>query len=383
MTWPTNPSSRTQSVHYGARKLGELISFEKGKKMAIDDDGEPYIGIDGLRTNQYAVYTRETKGVRCKPDDVLLVWDGAHAGTVGTGLSGFVGSTIVKVLHENSLENKFLFYLLKLFQEKIRAAAQGAAIPHLSKAFVNNLIIPLPPLVTQKQIVERLDKIAEAQKLNDGLIQKSDELFDSIFHQEFQSKNDKWENIKLEEVCEKIEQINPRAIFKDSFFYIDIASIDKEHVVKAQIILVKNAPSRARKLVRTNDTIFSTVRPYLKHIAFIPATLNGSIASTGFCVIRPKTNIADPCFISYVVNSDYFVNKILPFQRGASYPAVSDTDIYNQKIAFPSLKEQRQIVAKLSAVQDYKKQLLGQKTKLKELFDSALAESMDPRHTKS
>ena len=47
-----------------------------------------------------------------------------------------------------------------------------------------------------------------------------------------------------------------------------------------------------------------------------------------------------------------------------------------KKLVIPPLQTQKQIVAKLSAVQDYKKQLLGQKAKLKELFDSALAKSM-------
>ncbi|MBU6415313.1 restriction endonuclease subunit S, partial [Patescibacteria group bacterium] len=45
-------------------------------------------------------------------------------------------------------------------------------------------------------------------------------------------------------------------------------------------------------------------------------------------------------------------------------------------IGVPPLETQKQIVAKLSAVQNYKKQLLEQKSKLKELFDSALAKSM-------
>ena len=47
-----------------------------------------------------------------------------------------------------------------------------------------------------------------------------------------------------------------------------------------------------------------------------------------------------------------------------------------KKLVIPPLKTQKQIVTKLSAVQDYKKQLLGQKAKLKELFDSALTKSM-------
>ena len=48
----------------------------------------------------------------------------------------------------------------------------------------------------------------------------------------------------------------------------------------------------------------------------------------------------------------------------------------NLKIPLPSLKVQKQIVAKLSAAQEYKSQLLAQKSKLKELFDSVLSKSM-------
>jgi len=40
------------------------------------------------------------------------------------------------------------------------------------------------------------------------------------------------------------------------------------------------------------------------------------------------------------------------------------------------MNEQKQIVAKLSAVQEYKTELVEQRKKLKELFDSALHQSM-------
>jgi len=48
-----------------------------------------------------------------------------------------------------------------------------------------------------------------------------------------------------------------------------------------------------------------------------------------------------------------------------------------KKLIIPPMDEQKKIVAKLSAVQEYKKQLLEQKTKLKELFDSVLSKSMN------
>ena len=54
----------------------------------------------------------------------------------------------------------------------------------------SNIKIPLPPLATQKQIVDRLDKIAEAQKLNDGLIQKPTSFFSRFLHKELNPVRD-------------------------------------------------------------------------------------------------------------------------------------------------------------------------------------------------
>ena len=276
---------------------------------------------------------------------------------------------------KNILNQMFLFYFMKKNENNWSRLSTGSTFSAIKGSILKNYKIPLPPLNIQKQIVERLDKIAEAQKLNDGLIQKSDELFQSLFYNEYEAKSNQWSSKKLEGVCEKIEQVQPKKIFEKEFSYIDIASIDEERVIRAQITSVGKAPSRARKVVKTGDTIFSTVRPYLKHIAYIPGMLNNSIASTGFCVIRPNPDLADPLFINYIVESDHFVKKVLPFQRGANYPAVSDKNVYGIKVSLPPLKIQKQIAAKLSAAQDYKTQLLAQKSKLKELFDSALSKS--------
>ena len=93
-------------------------------------------------------------------------------------------------------------------------------------------------------------------------------------------------------------------------------------------------------------------------------------------------------FKNFVCDSKQLNNKFLYFflrlkkkylqslGRGATFTEISKTIIEKVEIPLPSLQTQKQIVAKLSAVQDYKKQLLDQKAKLKELFDSALAKSM-------
>ena len=347
MPWPT-------------KKLGEIISFEKGKKMAVANDGEPYIGIDGLRTNLYAVYTQEKNGVRCKQDDVLLVWDGAHAGTVGTGLRGFVGSTVVKVLHHNSLENKFLFYLLKLFQEKIRAAAQSAAIPHLSKAFINNLKILLPSLKIQKQIVERLDKITEAQKLNDDLIQKSDELFQSLLHQELNPAGKDWEMKKLGEVLEYEQPTKYLVISTD---YKDEYPIPVLTAGKSFVLGNTNEKDGIFPKEKLPVIIFDDFTTAIKFVNF-----PFKVKSSAMKILHAKKNEADIRFMFYKMLTIKFSHD--------QHKRYWISECSNLKIPLPSLKVQKQIVAKLSAAQEYKSQLLAQKSKLKELFDSVLSKSM-------
>jgi len=53
----------------------------------------------------------------------------------------------------------------------------------------------------------------------------------------------------------------------------------------------KKAPSRARKIIKSGDIVFATTRPYLKNIAVVPLVLDNQICSTGFCVLRPNTNL--------------------------------------------------------------------------------------------
>ncbi len=94
------------------------------------------------------------------------------------------------------------------------------------------------------------------------------------------------------------------------------------------------------------NTLFSTVRTYLKNIAMVPPECDGQVASTGFCVLNPSDEI-DPRFVFYHVTSDAFVSQLNPLQRGTSYPAVRDDDVLVQQIPLPPLPEQRRIVAEI------------------------------------
>ena len=137
-----------------------------------------------------------------------------------------------------------------------------------------------------------------------------------------------WQSTILDEVCLPVQKIRPKDEPDHSFTYLDIASIDNSNyrIVSPKTYSGADAPSRARQRVRGGNTLFSTVRTYLKNIAMVPPEFDGQVASTGFCVLNPSDAI-DPRYVFYHTVSDDFVSKLNPLQRGTSYPAVRDDDV--------------------------------------------------------
>jgi type I restriction enzyme S subunit len=141
-----------------------------------------------------------------------------------------------------------------------------------------------------------------------------------------------WEKVNLKSITEKTFQWKPTKEPRDSFYYIDVSSVSNEtfSIKKPQKIDAASAPGRARKIVKRRDTIYATIRPSLKRIAYISNEYDDQIASTAFCVIRPDRNKVFPLYIYYSLLSDSINSKIIELQHGASYPAVTDKDILNQ-----------------------------------------------------
>ena len=157
-----------------------------------------------------------------------------------------------------------------------------------------------------------------------------------------------WRWTTLEDICLPVSKVRPRDAPDQSFTYLDIASIDNSlfQVVSPKEYWGKDAPSRARQRVRGGNTLFSTVRTYLKNIALVPPEFDGEIASTGFCVLNPSDE-TDDRLIFYFVQADEFVSRLNPLQRGTSYPAVRDDDVRAQPIPLPPVAEQHRIVAEI------------------------------------
>src|SRR5690606_16507470 len=92
-------SRRTEKTYaMKFERLGNIIDIRKGRKAQLaktpNKDSVRLLQIDDLRNDENIKYTNDKTGVLASEDDILIAWDGANAGTVGFGKSGYVGSTI-------------------------------------------------------------------------------------------------------------------------------------------------------------------------------------------------------------------------------------------------------------------------------------------------
>lgn len=142
---------------------------------------------------------------------------------------------------------------------------------------------------------------------------------------------------------------------QQSFSYIDVGTLDNEHQRLSRtenIIDAKDAPSRARKIVKRGDVIYSTVRPYLHNICVIDKDFSEvPIASTAFCVMHANSSVLLNRFLFYWLLTpefDKFSNGNP--SKGMLYPAIGKKALLNAVIPVPSIEEQKTIVGTLDEV---------------------------------
>lgn len=155
-----------------------------------------------------------------------------------------------------------------------------------------------------------------------------------------------WAQVTLSSITTDVSQRIP--LTYEQITYIDIGAVDRNSkvIVAPQRISGADAPSRARKQVRSGDTLVSMTRPNLNAVALVPPELDRQIASTGFDVLRPIEGI-DPRWIAYLVRTEAFVEAMSGVVQGALYPAVRSKDVRSYQVPLAPSAEQTRIADQL------------------------------------
>ena len=296
---------------------------------------------------------------------------------------------------------KYVHYAMYSVRLNVKSIKQTTGIQNLDINYYFEESVIYPPLNEQKIIANFLDQktaeidglIADKEKLIELLQEKRQAVITEAVTKGL-NPNVRMKDSGIEWIGEipehwRLSKIKYESLINNKTLsestdddyeidYIDISSVTSiGEIDGVQSLNFKDAPSRARRILYKGDTIVSTVRTYLKAIAFIENAQSNLICSTGFAVLTPLSKVV-PKYLFYLMRSEKYVNEIVRRSVGVSYPAVNASDIGALECALPDRDEQMYIVEYLDNCTTQINQLVNdiqaQIQKLKEYRQSLISE---------
>jgi len=206
------------------KKLGDVAeSFSGGTPKAGNNeyyDGNiPFIRSGEIHQKNTALFLSklglaESSAKIVEKGDLLIALYGANSGDSAISqINGAINQAILCIRPYNLL-TFFLCSFLELKKNMYVAKYLQGGQGNLSGDIVNNYIIPIPPLPEQKKIAEILKVWEKAIEKQTQLIEKLELRKKGLMQQLLTGKkrlpgfSEKWKNLKLEEICEKVVRKN-------------------------------------------------------------------------------------------------------------------------------------------------------------------------------
>lgn len=134
--------------------------------------------------------------------------------------------------------------------------------------------------------------------------------------------------------------------------YLDTSNLTRNQIENIQY-LDTNFPSRAKRKVKADTILYSTVRPNQEHFGIVENTnINNLIVSTGFTTIDVKSNEINPKYLYYKLSNPVVTSYLQTIAENSvsAYPSIKPEEIGNLRFKFPTLKVQQKIAKVLSAL---------------------------------
>jgi type I restriction enzyme, S subunit len=368
--------------HWEVKKIKYLFKDHSGngfpeEHQGMTDGDFPFYKVSDI--NQSGMYVKKSNNYVSKEEVAEHGWNiipqySILAAKIGEALrKNHRKINVTKCIIDNNcialapvyIEREYAYYLLTLID--FDWFTNPGAVPSVSSEKLKSFFVLHPTTPEQTVIANFLDKktvqidklITNKQKLIELLKEERTAIINQAVTLGIDPKVKlkpsgidwlgdipvHWEVKKLKYITiinsESLSENEDDNLF---FNYIDISSVDSDgNIISTTEYLYVNAPSRARRIVRKGDTILSTVRTYLKAIAFINDVSQNMICSTGFAVIRPL-ELFTPKFMYYICRSQIINEIVMSLSKGVSYPAIDSEDFKNIFIWFPDKTEQDKIV---------------------------------------
>tara|TARA_R110002012_G_scaffold253877_1_gene432912 strand:- start:10044 stop:11228 length:1185 start_codon:yes stop_codon:yes gene_type:complete len=251
--------------------------------------------------------------------------------------------TVFEIIDKKELDPEYLMMWFRRpeFDRYARYKSHGSVREIFDWEEMCEVELPIPSIEKQREIVNEYNTVTNRIKLNEQLNQKLEETAQALYRHWFVDKKDEnWETVKLGDIVIG----NPENLSKEDKFktilYLDTSNITTNKIDEFQELnlTTDKIPSRAKRKVKNNDIVFSTVRPALKHFGIIKNKPENLIVSTGFAVLRLKNED----LFSELVYSFLTDTKVLEALQAkaemsvSTYPSITIDDILNLDFVMPN-----------------------------------------------
>ena len=258
---------------------------------------------------------------------------------------------------------------------------QGAGRYKLTKTTLLQILCALPPPPEQRAIATALSDVDALLGALERLIVKKRDLKQAAMQQLLTGQtrlpgfHGEWEVKRLGDVV----GTDPENLGSDTkpdfaFNYIALEDVDRGSLQSHAEQLFANAPSRARRKLRHDDVLVSTVRPNLQSHHLFRGEAENWVCSTGFCVVRCRPGITYPGYVFFHLFANCVNSQIETLLTGSNYPAINSSDVRALEIPFPDYDEQMAIAAVLTDMDAELKTLEQRLTKTRALKQGMMQE---------
>ncbi len=337
--------------------IAEYINGYPFKPADLGENGVPVIRIKQLLDPNEPVDRTETETPeRCslRDGDIVFSWSGTLAVRIWNRGPAKLNQHLFRVVEKKGVYKGIVPLVLDHAIKELEEKSHGTTMKHITKQSLLPHKVLLPPLPEQKRIVDLISSVDSYIESLQQQLKSAKRSRNAVLHALLTAGGDNWVETTLGEVA----HLNPeqaRDYDSDRLIkYIDLSRVTFENGISTEIeqLPFNEAPGRARRIIKEKDVIVSTVRPYLKGFAFVGKEFDGQIASTGFCVIRAKSESILSELIWALVGSDDFVDFLIRRSTGSNYPAVRPHDISDFTFMLPPLHDQETVSKLITTFDD-------------------------------
>ena len=351
-----------RTSNYPLVPIGDVCELHNGRAFKPEDwenadsGGIPIVRIQNLNNHgsTFNYFTGEVSEKNTiNHGELLFSWSGSRGTSFGAhiwrGEKAVLNQHIFKVGFDGSRATKM--YLLHALNKAVTEVEEnlhgGVGLVHITKGNLERILIPLPPLEVQKEIVAEIEGY---QKVINGARAVLDHYRPHIpIHPD-------WPMEKLGKACETImdgTHFSPSNTEIGDRLYITSKNVRENYLDLSNISYISEEDHRAiysRCPVKTGDVLYIKDGANTGLAAINTLTEEFSLLSS-VAVLRGKPEILDNSYLVFFLNSDLGRESMLSMISGVAITRLTLTKLNSAMIPLPPLATQQAIVAEIEAEQ--------------------------------